>query len=156
MSDESPYLFDVSALVLALADTPVQERPLSYVRQAIAGDIDAIVPYAALVGAQHILTGVYGYTNAEACNLVNDLMDASRIHWYDRIGADTVREGFHLAGSVMNANGWDGYYAQVAIEEGANTILTTDSDFERVEGVTTKYVLTKAEFDTLNDFLNTR
>jgi len=61
-------------------------------------------------------------------------------------------EGFSLA-RELNIDGWDGYYAGVAIDEGARTIVTLDGDFARVEGVSAEVVLSAEEFATPNDFL---
>ena len=83
---------------------------LSYVRDAITGDIDAVVPYPALFGAHAVLTTYYGRSNAEASRLMTNFMDASRIHWYDRTPSDVVRGGFARAAEA-NVGGWDGYYA---------------------------------------------
>lgn len=151
MSD-GPYLFDVGVTALAHAGTPVSETPLSYVRRAISGDIDAVVPYASLVGAHHVLTSVYGFSNEEASGLMRRFMDANRVHWYDEIGEQTLRTGFEYAGEA-NIEGWDGYYAQVALEEGVETILTLDDDFQRIDGVSTEIVLSQSEFAELNAFL---
>lgn len=151
MSD-GPYLFDVGVTALAHAGTPVSERALSYVRRAITGDVQAIVPYASLVGAHHVLTGVYGFSNPDASALMRRFMDANRIHWYDELPEERVRSGFERS-DALNIDGWDGYYAEVALEEGAETILSLDDDFTRVDGVDTELVLSPAEFEELNDFL---
>jgi len=151
MSD-GPYLFDVGVTALAHAGTPVSETALSYVRQAIAGEIDAIVPYASLIGAHHVLTAVYGFSNEDATALMDRFMDATRVHWYENMPEATVRDGFELAGNV-NIDGWDGYYAQVAREEGAATILTIDDDFHRLDDVDATVILSRDEFATLNEYL---
>ncbi|MCO8256858.1 hypothetical protein NKF26_23860 [Haladaptatus sp. AB618] len=151
MSDE-PYLFDVGVTALAHAGTPVSDVALAYVRQAISGEIQAIVPHASLIGAHHILSSVYGFSNERASALMQRFMDAKRIHWYEELAEDTVRAGFECAGE-MNIDGWDGYYAQVAIEEGAETILTLDDDFNRIDELTTEVILSSEEFRTLNEFL---
>jgi predicted nucleic acid-binding protein len=151
MSD-GPYLFDVGVTALAHAGTPVSDTPLSYVRRAISGEIDAVVPYASLVGAHHVLTSVYGFSNDEASRLLQRFMDAKRVYWYDEICEETVRTGFELA-SEMDVEGWDGYAASVAVEEGVGTILTLDDDFRRVDGVSTGVVLSSAEFAELNEYL---
>lgn len=151
MSD-GPYLLDVGVTALAHAGTPVSDQALSYVRKAIAGEIDAIVPYASLVGAHHILTSVYGFSNEDASALMDRFMDAQRIHWYEQMPEGTVRSGFKRA-KTANIDGWDGYYAQVAAEEGAETILTLDDDFDRLPDVSTEIILSKEEFARLNDFL---
>jgi predicted nucleic acid-binding protein len=65
---------------------------------------------------------------------------------------DVVSDGFSLA-TDLNIGGWDGYYAQVAIKAGVETILTIDDDFERVDGIETDVVLSSAEFAELNDYL---
>lgn len=69
------------------------------------------------------------------------------------IGESTVRAGFECA-SEANIEGWDGYYAQVAVEEGVETILTLDDDFRRIDGVSAEVILSSEEFATLNDYLN--
>ncbi|UPW02073.1 hypothetical protein M0R88_08250 [Halorussus gelatinilyticus] len=148
-----PYLFDVGVTALAHAGTPVSETPLSYVREAIGGEIDAVVPYPSLVGAHHVLTSVYGFSNEDASGLMQRFMDASRVHWYDEMREETVREGFQCAGDA-NVEGWDGYYARVAIKEGVETVLTLDDDFRRIEGVSTEVVLTRDEFERLNEYLD--
>ena len=52
-----------------------------------------------------------------------------------------------------NVDGWDGYYAQVAIDEGVNTVLTIDDDFERFDVFDTEIILSPDEFSELNEFL---
>lgn len=153
MSDTSgPYLFDVGVIALAHADTPVRDAALSYVRDAIAGDIDAVVPYPALVGAHTVLTTYYGLSNADASRLMQNFMDAKRVHWYDGMPDEVVRGGFSRA-SDANVDGWDGYYAQVAIDEGVNTVVTIDHDFERFDAFDTELILSPDEFRELNRFL---
>lgn len=155
MSDAGdPYLFDVGVIALAHTETPVRDAALSYVRNAIVGEIDAVVPYPALVGAHTVLTTYYGHSNADASRLLQNFMDAKRIHWYDGMPEDVVRGGFSLA-SNANIGGWDGYYAQVAIDEGVNTVLTVDDDFERFDAFDTEIILSSDEFRELNRFLGT-
>lgn len=151
MSD-GPYLFDVGVTALAHADTPVSDAALSYVKRAIAGDIDAVVPLASVVGAHNALTAYYGLSNDHASRLMRNFLTAKRIHWYEGMSRDLVREGFSLA-SEANVGGWDGYYATIAREAGIETALTIDDDFEDVEGFSTEIVLSPAEFATLNDYL---
>jgi len=153
MSDAGgPYLFDVGVIALAHTEAPVREAALTYVRDAIAGDIDAVVPYPALFGAHTVLTTYYGRSNAEASRLLQNFMDAKRIHWNGELSESTVRDGFSQA-SETNVGGWDGYYAQVAIDEGVNTVLTIDDNFERFDAFDTEVILSPAEFSELNRFL---
>lgn len=153
MSDAGgPYLFDVGVIALAHTEAPVRDAALSYVRDAIAGDIDAVVPYSALFGAHTVLTTYYGRSNAEASRLLENFADAKRIDWYDRTPEDVVRGAFDLAGTA-NVDAWDGYYAQVAIEEGVNTVVTLDDDFEGFDAFATDVILSSEEFAELNEFL---
>ncbi|WP_137285533.1 type II toxin-antitoxin system VapC family toxin [Halorussus salinisoli] len=153
MSDaDGPYLFDVGVIALAHTNAPVRDTALSYVRDAIAGDIEAVVPYPAVFGAHTVLTTYYGRSNAEASRLLQNFLDAKRIHWYDEIAEDVVRSGLSRS-SATNVGGWDGYYAQVAIEEGVNTVLTIDDDFDRFEAFDTEIILSRDEFRELNTFL---
>lgn len=149
---DGPYLFDVGVIALAHTEAPVRDTALSYVQDAITGEIDAVVPYPALFGAHTVLTTYYGRSNADAARLLQNFMDAKRIHWYDRMPAETVRGGFAQA-HTANIDGWDGYYAQVAIDEGVNTVLTIDNDFEQFDAFATEVILSPEEFRELNDFL---
>lgn len=149
---EEPYLFDVGVTALAHAGTPVSNGALSYVRGAIGGEIDAIVPYASLVGAYHVLSSVYGLSNEHASECVDRFMDAKRVHWYEKLPEGTIRSGFERAGTA-NVDGLDGFYAQVAAEEGAETILTIDDDFDRFEDASAEVVLSVDEFAELNEYL---
>jgi len=151
MSD-GPYLFDVGVVALAHAGTPVSDPALSYVRRGVAGEIDAIVPRSALFGAHTVLSNYYGFSNAEASRLMRNFMGASRIHWCTKMPEATVEDAFDRS-RELNVDGWDGYYATVALEEGAETILTLDDDFERVEGVSTEILLSREEFATLTEFI---
>lgn len=130
----------------------VNDTELSYVQQAISGDIDAIVPYASVVGAHNALTTDYGVSNARASTLMQNFMDAKRIHWYNGGTEDVVRTGFSRA-SDTNIGGWDGYYAAVAREEGVGTVLTIDNDFKKVQGINANVILSAEEFATLNEYL---
>lgn len=153
MSDAGgPYLFDVGVITLAHTEAPVRDVALSYIRDAIAGSIDAVVPYPALFGAHIVLTTYYGRSNADASRLLQNFMDANRIHWYDGMSEDVVRGGFSQA-SDTTVDGWDGYYAQVAVTEGVNTVLTIDDDFERFDAFDTEVILSPDEFRELNRFL---
>jgi predicted nucleic acid-binding protein len=153
MSDEGdPYLFDVGVIALAHTQAPGRDAALSYIREAVAGEIDAIVPYPAVLGAHNVLTTYYGRSNEDASRLLQNFMDSKRIHWAERISEDTVRDGFDQA-QTANIGGWDGYYAQIAIEEGVNTVLTLDDDFERFDEFTTEVILSPEEFRKLNEFL---
>jgi predicted nucleic acid-binding protein len=150
--DSGPYLFDVGVVALAHTDAPVREAALEYVRAAVRGTIDAIVPYPAILGAHNVLTTYYGQSNADASRLLRNFMDAKRIHWYGDSSAAIVRAGLSQA-SDANVGGWDGYYAQVALDEGVNTVLTIDDDFERFDAFDTEIILSADEFEELNQYL---
>lgn len=153
MSDAGgPYLFDVGVIALAHTEAPGSETALSAVKSAIAGEIEAVVPYPAVFGAHTVLTTYYGRSNAEASRLLENFMDASRIRWDDGISAPTVRAALARA-SDANVDGWDSYYAQVATETGVNTVLTIDDDFERFDAFETEIILSPAEFRELDAFL---
>lgn len=153
MSDAGgPYLFDVGVIALAHTNAPVRDAALTYVRDAIRGDIEAVVPYPALLGAHAVLTTFYGRSNEGASRLLQNFMDANRIHWHDGMSETIVRGGLAQA-SEANVGGWDGYYAQIAIDEGVNTVLTIDDDFTRFDGFETEIILSSDEFTMLNEFL---
>ena len=56
--------------------------------------------------------------------------------------------------SEANVGGWDGYYTQVAIEAGVETVATIDNDFERFDAFDTELVFSPEEFEELDRFLS--
>lgn len=150
--DDGPYLLDVGVIALAHAGTPVSDSALSYVQAGVTGDIDVVVPYSAVFGAHHVLTSYFGFSNEKASRLLGNFSESKRVHWYDQISADDVRGGLECT-AELNIDGWDGYYARVAIEEGVQTILTLDDDFERVDGISAEIILSDDEFVRLNTYL---
>lgn len=151
MNDE-PVLFDVGIIALSHAETPVSDRALDYVKQAIRGDLDAVVPYTAVIGAHLVLRSAYRFPREKATNFLTNFLGAKRIYWYGGLEESDARSALAIAGE-HNIGPWDGYYARVARETGATTILTLDDDFERVDGLTTKVVLSDSEFEALNDYI---
>lgn len=149
---DGPYLFDVGVIALAHAGTPVSDSALQYVRQALAGEISAVVPHSALIGAQHILRRVYRYSWDEAARLVGNFRDGKRVYWHDGIPESVLRAGLTISGSE-NIDGWDGYYAAVARSEGVETVLSLDDDFERVDNVACEVILTDQQAKQLNTYI---
>lgn len=76
----------------------MSDAALSYVREAIAGDIDAVVPYPALFGAHIVLSNYYGFSNEAASRQMQNFMDAKCIHWYRDMPDHIAEGGFSLAG----------------------------------------------------------
>lgn len=154
MSDAGgPYLFDVGVVALAHADTPVSDRALSYLQKAIRGDINAVVPYPVVFGAHVVLTDYYGFSTAGATEMMLNLMDSKRIDWREDLREAAVRSALERA-SALDVDAWDGYYADVALAEEVNTVLTLDETLDGLDGVSTTVILSPAEFAILNDFLS--
>lgn len=154
MSEEGgPYLFDVGVIALAHTDAPVRDAALSYVRAAITGEIEAVVPYPAVFGAHSVLTTYYGRSNADASRLLENFLNAKRVRWCDTCSEATVRAALSRAGEA-NVGGWDGYYAEVAVDEGVETVLTLDDDFKRFDAFDTELILSTDEFRELDRYLD--
>lgn len=151
MSDGS-YLFDVGVIALAHSQSPVADTALSYIRQAVAGEIDAVVPTTAVIGAHNVLTTHYDISNRRASELMENFTSAQRIDWYGDVSHEVVSAGFSLA-AEHNIDGWNGYYAAVARETGVETLLTIDDDFESIPDLNATVILSPAEFATLNEYL---
>jgi hypothetical protein len=127
-------------VALAHSGTPMSGTALGYIRDAVRGELDAVVPYSVLIGAHHILHLDYEFSRAEATYVLTNFADARRIHWY-------TGPGDH------NIDGWDGYYAHVAQATNATTVIGLDDDFERVEGLSVTIPLTTTERKRLHEYL---
>lgn len=148
----SRYMFDVGVTALAHSDAPVRETALSYVRSAITGEIDAVVPYASVLGAHNALTTYYGFSNDRASRLMRNFLEARQIDWTAGLSRQCLDTALKAAAD-SNVDGWDAYYATVAVEHDVETVLTLDDDFERFSGVDTEVILSPDQFATLNDHL---
>lgn len=154
MSDSGgPYLLDVGVVALAHADTPVSDRAVSYIRDAIRGDIEAVVPYPVVLGTHVVLTGYYGVSHADAAEMLLNFMDSKRIHWREGLSETAVRAALGRSADLA-LDAWDGYYADITSSESVRTVLTLDDTFDTVADVSTEVILSPAEFAILNDFLS--
>ena len=145
-------VFDVGVVALAHSGTPMSGTALGYVREAIRGEIEAVVPYQAVFGAHHVLHRNYEFSRTEATYVLSNFLDAGRIHWYAGPDETDTREGLAIAGE-HNIEGWDGYYAHVAQATSATTVVGLDDDFERVEGLDVEIPLTDQERADLHEYL---
>lgn len=152
-NSSDPVLFDVGVIALAHSQTSMNGTALEYVRDAIHGPLDAVVPYPALFGAHHVLTRYYRRSRAEATRALTNFLGARQIHWYAGPNGSDTQHGLVLAGE-HNIEGWDGYYAHVAQATGAMTVVTLDDDFERIEGLSVEIPLTDDERTRLHEFLS--
>ncbi|MFA1612431.1 type II toxin-antitoxin system VapC family toxin [Halobellus rubicundus] len=147
-----PYLFDVGPIALAHAGTPVSETALEYIRPAIQGEVTAIVPYPAVVGAHHVLRGTYYLKNRTASELMQNFIESTNIYWYNEFSYDILNNSFEYS-TIYNIEGWDGYFAQVAEESGASAIVTVDERFENLDHIRAELILSEKEKEVLNEFL---
>ena len=76
---EEAILFEVRAIALSHSNAPVNDTALVYARQAVHGDLDAVVPYAAVYDAHHILCNGYSFAVNEATHVLTNLLDALEI-----------------------------------------------------------------------------
>lgn len=148
-------LLDVGVIALAHTnpEIPGHEVALEHVRQAIRGDERTVVPYPAVIGAHHVLRDIYRMPRAEASHRLSGFVDAKRPRWYGAITAREVDGALTIAGE-HNIDAWDGYYAHVARETGARTVLTLDDDFERADGLSVEVILSPDEFGELSASLD--
>lgn len=129
----------------------MSDTALEYVRQAVYGDLDAVVPYAAVYGAHHVLCAVYNFAVHEATHVLTNFLAAGEIHWYAGPNASESRTGLDVAGE-HNIDGWDGYYATVARETSTETIITVDTDFDRIDGLDAVIPLSEEEREQFTTF----
>jgi predicted nucleic acid-binding protein len=143
----------VTALAHAAPATPGHESALEHVRRAIRGERETVVPYPAVVGAHHVLRDVYRMPRAEASDRLAGFVAAERPHWYDTATEADIEAALSIAGT-HNIDAWDGYYAHVARNTGASTVITLDDDFERVGELSADIVLSSAEFADLSAYID--
>jgi|GEM_PF-619059 len=148
-------VLDVGIVALAHAkpEIPGHESALGHVRRAIRGERQTVIPYPTVLGAHHVLRDIYRVPRAEASHRLSGFVGAERPQWYGAITETDVTGALSIAGE-HNIGAWDGYYAYVARETGANTVLTLDDDFERVDGISPEVILSSDEFTELSAYID--
>lgn len=151
----SDVLLDVGVVALAHTkpETPGHEVALDHIRRAIRGERATVIPYPAVVGAHHVLRDIYRMPRAEASHRLIGLIGAKQPQWYEAITETDIDGALTIVGE-HNIDAWDGYYAHIARETDAKTVLTLDDDFERVDGLTAEVVLSSDEFTELSDYID--
>jgi predicted nucleic acid-binding protein len=149
--DRAPYLLDVHTIALAHGRGPHHETALSYIRRGMRGEIPVVVTMPTIVGSQHILHAFYNFSWDEAGRILLGFTESPAIHWYEGLSLETARSALRLS-RKYGIEGWDAYTVAVARREGYPTIVTTDNDFEQVEGVSVEYVLTPEEAAELSEW----
>jgi predicted nucleic acid-binding protein len=138
------YLFDTGVIVLAIADTDVSDGPYEYLRAAVYGEIDVVIPTPVLIGAYHILVNDYDFDKQNAEYAISNILERDCIEWWTGPNKDTVEEG--LKTSVqLNIEGWDGYYAHIAEVSGISTIVGIDDDLDRIDGIEFEHPMSQEE-----------
>jgi predicted nucleic acid-binding protein len=149
---DDPVLFDVGVVALAHSGTPMSDTALELVRDAVHGDLDAVVPYQALFGAHHILNRDYHFTREDATHVLTNFLAAGQVHWYAGPNGSDTQHSLDIAGK-RNIEGWDGFYAHVAQSTDATTVVTLDDDFERIQDLSIEVPLTDDEREELHEYL---
>jgi predicted nucleic acid-binding protein len=150
---DGPFLLDVHTVALAHGRGPHHEEALSYVRKGMRGDISTVVTMPTVVGAQHILHNFYNFSWNEAGRILLGFTRSSQVYWYEDLSVETVQEALQIS-REYGIEGWDAYTVAVARKEGYPTVVTTDNDFERAEGVSVECVLTPEEASELSEWYN--
>lgn len=147
-----PAVADVGVVALAHAQTPVSAPVLDIIRAGVTGELDLVIPAPAIIGAHHVLTGVFGATDRDAARVLRNLLTAHNIRLYD----DTSRPNLDSAlenVETHNVDGWDGYYIRAYRQLNGGSLLTTDDDFASIGDVNDEIILTEEEFRELNTYL---
>jgi len=148
-----PILWDVGALVLAVAETPVSDRAEDLLYASIRGDVESIIPPSAVIGAELILASHYGFSHDDAGFATQKLLKSTNVRYPAGPTQQTGNKGLMFT-REYNMNGWDGYYAHLYVREGASTLLTIDDDFQDIDKINDEILLDEAEFKQLNDYLD--
>ncbi len=149
--NDGPLVYEVGPLTLAFTETPVSERFLEYVRKAVYGEVEAIIPNAAMIGAYHNLRRVYNFRRGDAANIVTNLTESKRIQWYSKISTSNLNEGLKHA-HECSIEGWDGYFVDLTIDTGG-TLLTIDTGIEELDRVASINPMDEEDYSRLNEYL---
>jgi len=151
MSEDEAYFLDVSAVALSHAMTPYSRPALDYVQRGIAGEIEVVMPYEVLYGAQHQLEMRYNLSNPEASHRMLNLYAADSLRWVS-MDSDTANAGLHRSKNA-NIEAWDGFFAEMALQADTSAIVSLDNDFERIEGPRHENPLTPEQAKKLHQYI---
>ena len=124
---------DVGIIVIAHVMNPARDEAIDFLKRVLTGDIRAIIPTSAFLGAYHILTRYLRVPRLDAKKSLVQTLEIEAPMFYEDIKVEQVIDGLDLA-SVYNIESWDGYLISLAQEFDAYIIFTIDRDFRKIPG----------------------
>lgn len=125
-------VFDVNILTIFLVkDHPGNKYVSSAVEEGLRGAYIPLVMDILPVRAYWIMTKRWGCPEKESAEAIRHFVKAYDRPQYPSLRKETIVESFGLAEELKH-DVFDCVYLAFALQEGANAIVTTDVDFERL------------------------
>jgi predicted nucleic acid-binding protein len=134
-------VLDVNALAIFLVkDHPGNKYVSPVIEDGLRGAFIPLIMDILPVRAYWIMTKKWGCPEIESVEAIEHFVQAYDRPRYPCLQRQTIVEGFRLAKELRH-DVFDCVYLAFALQEGANGIITTDVDFERLcEHVELEYV----------------
>ena len=131
-SREDKKVLDVNTLAIFLVnDHPGNKSVSSVVEQGLRGGFIPLVMDILPIRAYWIMTRKWGCPEKDSVEAVTHFVKTYDRPQYPCLQRCTILESFRLAKELRH-DVFDCIYLAFALQEGANAIITTDTDFERL------------------------
>jgi len=125
-------VWDVNVLAIFLVeDHPGHNYVFPVVEEGLRGVYIPIVLDIIPVRVHWILERKWGIDGREASRVVIEFLKRYKTPRYVPLGKETIIYSFKLADNLKH-DVYDCIYLAIALQEGASSIITTDTDFERL------------------------
>jgi len=125
-------VLDVNILAVFLVrDHPGNEYVSSVVEEGLRGAFIPVILDILPVRAFWIMTKKWGCPEKESAEAIEHFVEAYDRPRYSSLQRKTILESFRLAEELKH-DMFDCVYLAFALQEGANAIITTDTDFEQL------------------------
>jgi len=125
-------VWDVNVLAIFLVeDHPGHDYVFPVVEEGLRGVYIPIVLDIIPVRVYWILERKWGIDGREASRVVIEFLKRYKTPRYVPLGKETIIYSFKLADNLKH-DVYDCIYLAIALQEGASSIITTDTDFERL------------------------
>ena len=146
-------IVDIGPVVLSHCENPAKDEAIDFIKKVISGEINAIIPLTAFIGAYHVMTR---YLRINCKEVADELLTTLELRSPVFFGDLSIDETISAIRSAFNfnINGWDGYLVALAEKIGASIIYTIDKKLTKVKHLSIIIPISEKTLRIYHDWLS--
>jgi len=121
---------DVGPIVVSHCENPAKEAMTNFLEAVLCGDIPAVIPVTAFLGAYHILTKYLKISRQDALIALEETLNVDSPAFYEGITRTETKNALKIS-SINNIESWDGFLLNIARSFNTKVVYTIDLRLNR-------------------------